>query len=77
MAAKKVLVVFGATGNQGGSIIKSFLGDSKASAEYSLRGITRDTSSAKAKALQEKGVETVTVCPGRCRRHPGNPLLTH
>ena len=62
MAAKKVLVVFGATGNQGGSIINAFLNDSKASAEYSLRGITRDTTSSKAKALQEKGVDTVVVC---------------
>lgn len=60
MSTKKVFVVFGATGNQGGSIIKAFLGDSKASQEFQLRGITRDTSSPKAKALVEKGVECVT-----------------
>lgn len=61
MSAKKILVVFGATGNQGGSVINSMLGDSKASQEFKLRGITRDTTSSKAKALFEKGVECVTV----------------
>ena len=61
MAAKKILVVFGATGNQGGSVINSILGDAKASAEFQLRGITRDPSAARAKALSDKGVECVTV----------------
>lgn len=61
MSAKKVLVVFGATGSQGGSVIKSFLSDPKASQEFRIRGITRDPSKPNAKALAEKGVETVTV----------------
>ena len=61
MSASKILVVFGATGNQGGSIINSFLNDPKAMKEFKLRGITRDTTSAKAKALIEKGVECVAV----------------
>ena len=61
MTTSKILVVFGATGNQGGSVIRSILGDPKASQEFKLRGITRDTTSAKAKALAEKGVECVTV----------------
>ena len=61
MAAKKIFVVFGATGNQGGSVIRSILADPKASQEFKLRGITRDPNAAKAKALAEKGVECVTV----------------
>lgn len=61
MPAKKVLVVFGATGNQGGSVIRSVLGDPKAAEEFRIRGITRDPSKPNAKALAEKGVECVTV----------------
>ena len=61
MAAKKIFVVFGATGNQGGSVIKSVLSDAKASQQFQLRGITRDPSAPKAKALAEKGVECVPV----------------
>ena len=61
MSAKKVLVVFGATGNQGGSVIRSVLGDPKAAEEFRIRGITRDPSKPNAKALAEKGVECVTV----------------
>lgn len=55
----KVLTVFGATGNQGGSVIKSVLANSKLSSEYKLRGITRDPSKPAGKALAEKGVELV------------------
>ena len=62
MSAKKVLVVFGATGNQGGSVIKSILGEPKAAQEFKIRSITRDPSKSNAKALAEKGVECVTVC---------------
>lgn len=58
---KKLLVVFGATGQQGGSVIRAILGDEKAAAKFSLRGITRDPSKPSAKALAEKGVECVSV----------------
>lgn len=61
MSAQKILVVFGATGVQGGSVIKSILGDPKAAEVFKLRGITRDPSKPNAKALAEKGVECVTV----------------
>lgn len=61
MASKKLFVVFGATGTQGGSVIKSMLTDPKASAEFKLRGITRDPSKPNAQALAAKGVECVTV----------------
>ncbi|KAF2096859.1 NmrA-domain-containing protein [Rhizodiscina lignyota] len=58
-SGKKVLTVFGATGNQGGAIINTILGDSKASSEFQLRGITRDVTRPKSKALSDKGVEMV------------------
>jgi len=61
MSAKKILVVFGATGIQGGSVIKSILGDTKASQEFKIRGITRDPSKPNAQALTSKGVECVIV----------------
>ncbi|KAG8532454.1 uncharacterized protein KY384_002331 [Bacidia gigantensis] len=60
MSAKKIFVVFGATGNQGGGVINAILDDPKASQEFALRGITRDPNSGKAKALAAKGVECVT-----------------
>ena len=61
MSNKKIVVVFGATGNQGGSVVDSILNDPKTAAEYKIRGITRDTSSQKAKALEAKGVECVAA----------------
>ncbi|WWD18262.1 hypothetical protein CI109_102712 [Kwoniella shandongensis] len=57
----KILVVVGATGKQGGSVITSILNDPKAKAQFSIRAITRDTSKPAAKALEEKGVETVSA----------------
>ena len=57
----KLLVILGATGNQGGSVIKSILSDPKAAKQFQLRGVTRDTSSAKAQALASKGVEVVSA----------------
>lgn len=61
MAAKKLVVVFGATGVQGGSVVKAILGDSKMKADWAVRGVTRDLSKPSAKALQEQGAETVAV----------------
>ncbi|KHN96774.1 NmrA family transcriptional regulator [Metarhizium album ARSEF 1941] len=56
----KVLVVFGATGNQGGSVVDSVLGDAALSQEYKIRAVTRDTSTPAALHLQQKKVEVVT-----------------
>ncbi|KAG8527755.1 uncharacterized protein KY384_007909 [Bacidia gigantensis] len=53
-----VLAVFGATGQQGGSLINYVLNDPELSKKYQLRAITRDVSSEKAKLLKEK-VEVV------------------
>ena len=61
MAGKKIFVVFGATGNQGGSVINAVLGDSKTANEFQIRGITRDPSKPKAKALEARGVECVAA----------------
>lgn len=61
MASKKILVVFGATGIQGGSVVKAVLGDSKMRGAWAVRGVTRDTSKPSAKALESLGAETVSV----------------
>ncbi|KAF4540339.1 Family transcriptional regulator [Lasiodiplodia theobromae] len=53
----KLITVFGATGNQGGSVIKAILADSVLSKEFKIRGITRDVSKPAAQALTSKGVE--------------------
>ncbi|KIW11073.1 hypothetical protein PV08_10372 [Exophiala spinifera] len=56
----KILAVFGATGQQGGSIVNFVLNDSELSKQYRVRGVTRDASSASAEALKRKGVEVVS-----------------
>ncbi|KAK4098908.1 NAD(P)-binding protein [Parathielavia hyrcaniae] len=51
----KLVVVVGATGNQGGSVARRFLQDPR----YAVRGLTRDQSSVAAQELAMLGVETV------------------
>lgn len=63
MTSKKILVVFGVTGNQGGSVVKTILGDPFISSEFEIRGITRDPSKPSATALAAKGVSLVKVHP--------------
>eukprot|EP01006_Ploeotia_vitrea_P047782 TRINITY_DN67162_c5_g3_i1.p1 TRINITY_DN67162_c5_g3~~TRINITY_DN67162_c5_g3_i1.p1 ORF type:complete len:411 (-),score=193.36 TRINITY_DN67162_c5_g3_i1:49-1281(-) len=53
--AKKLVVVAGATGAQGGSVVEYLLKDGG----YKVRGLTRNVESDKAKALAVKGVEVV------------------
>ncbi|CEN59833.1 hypothetical protein ASPCAL02274 [Aspergillus calidoustus] len=55
----KLLVVFGATGAQGGSLIDYGLQDAPLSKEYRLRGITRNGSKPSAVKLAAKCVEMV------------------
>lgn len=55
--SKRLITIFGATGNQGGSVISTVLGHQNLSQQFALRGITRNTSSEKAKALASKGVD--------------------
>lgn len=58
MAEKKIIVVFGATGAQGGGLARAILGDSNG--EFAVRAITRDPNSEKTKAIAGLGAE-VTV----------------
>ena len=51
MAASKIICVFGATGNQGGGVVKGLLKYK----QFKIRGVTRNVASDKAKALQDKG----------------------
>ncbi|KAK6583367.1 hypothetical protein PZA11_004443 [Diplocarpon coronariae] len=50
MAAKRVLVVFGATGLQGGSVVKAVLGDAKVKERWTVRGVICDLSKAISKS---------------------------
>ncbi|KAI9858231.1 MAG: hypothetical protein M1824_004401 [Vezdaea acicularis] len=59
MSSHKVVVVFGATGKQGGSVIKALLSDPQTAKEFKIRGITRDPSKPAAQALTKQGVECV------------------
>lgn len=59
MSSKRLLTIFGATGNQGGSVVDIVLARPELSAKYALRGITRDPSSSKSQKLASLGVEVV------------------
>lgn len=54
-----LLVVFGATGQQGGSVIDYVLNDPELSRKYKIRAVTRDVNSDKAKQLEKKKIEVV------------------
>lgn len=54
------LVVLGATGTQGGAVLRYFVQVSKVSSQsFRLRSLTRNTSSEAAQALERAGVEMV------------------
>jgi uncharacterized protein YbjT (DUF2867 family) len=55
----KILVVFGATGQQGGSVIDCVIHDPQLFKQYKIRGVTRDLLKHDAQSLQEKGIEIV------------------
>jgi uncharacterized protein YbjT (DUF2867 family) len=57
MAEKKVIAVVGATGAQGGGLVRAILADP--SGEFAARAITRDPSSEKAQELAALGAEVV------------------
>ncbi|PWY65681.1 nmrA family transcriptional regulator [Aspergillus sclerotioniger CBS 115572] len=56
---RKILVVFGATGIQGGSIAQAILRDSAASEELKVRAVTRDPSKPAAVGLVQQGAEVI------------------
>lgn len=59
MPEKKIIVVFGATGAQGGGLARAILADNNS--EFSVRAITRDPGSDKAKQLAALGAEVVSA----------------
>jgi len=59
MSQKKVIVVFGATGAQGGGLAHAILNDRDS--EFTVRAVTRDVHSDKAKALAALGAEIVAA----------------
>jgi len=59
MAEKKIIAVVGATGAQGGGLVRAILSD--ASGGFTARAITRDVNSDKAKGLAKLGAEVVAA----------------
>jgi len=57
MADKKIIAVVGATGTQGGGLVRAILGDS--SGGFAVRALTRDVDSEKAQELAKLGAEVV------------------
>ena len=57
MTSKKIITVFGATGAQGGGLVRSILNDKNG--EFTARAVTRDVNSEKAKELAALGAEIV------------------
>ena len=84
MPEKKIIAVVGATGAQGGGLVRAILADK--SGAFTARAITRNPNSEKAKALRAAGAEVVagdadkpeTLGPGvrgRLRRLSAHQLL--
>jgi uncharacterized protein YbjT (DUF2867 family) len=59
MAEKKIIAVVGATGAQGGGLVRAILADPDGG--FAVRAITRDAGSEKAKALAAAGAEVVSA----------------
>ncbi len=59
MAEKKVIAVVGATGAQGGGLVRAILADPGGG--FAARAITRDVNSDKARALAQAGAEVVAA----------------
>ena len=57
--AKKIIAVVGATGAQGGGLVRAILADPKG--EFAVRAITRDPKSEKGRALAAAGAEVVAA----------------
>ena len=62
MASKRLIVVFGATGAQGGSVVKNILSDSKFKDNWAVRGVTRDVMMPSAQSL-----EALSARGSKCR----------
>jgi uncharacterized protein YbjT (DUF2867 family) len=59
MTAKKIIAVVGATGSQGGGLVRAILADPEGA--FTARALTRNPDSGQARALAEQGVEVVAA----------------
>ena len=59
MSEKKIIAVLGATGAQGGGLVRAILADPAGG--FAARAVTRDPSSAKARELADLGAEVVAA----------------
>src|SRR5690348_11365589 len=59
MAEKKIIAVTGATGAQGGGLVRAILGDPAGG--FAARAVTRNVASDKARALAAAGAEVVAA----------------
>jgi len=59
MASKKIIAVIGATGAQGGGLVRAIVNDPQSG--LTARALTRDVNSARAQALATLGAEVVAV----------------
>ncbi|MDH5640940.1 MAG: NmrA/HSCARG family protein, partial [Nitrospira sp.] len=59
MAEKRIIAVVGATGAQGGGLVRAIVGDRTRG--FAVRALTRDTGSDKAKALVKLGADVVAA----------------
>jgi uncharacterized protein YbjT (DUF2867 family) len=59
MAEKRIIAVVGATGAQGGGLVRAILSDQRGG--FGARALTRDVNSDKAKALAKLGAEVVAA----------------
>jgi uncharacterized protein YbjT (DUF2867 family) len=59
MSERKIIAVVGATGAQGGGLVRAILNDPKGG--FAVRALTRNAGSAKARALAELGAEVVAA----------------
>jgi uncharacterized protein YbjT (DUF2867 family) len=57
MADKKIIAVLGATGSQGGGLVRAIAGDPEE--EFAVRALTRSANSERARALASLGAEVV------------------
>lgn len=57
----RVLTVFGATGAQGGSVVRAISKHSRLAEEYKIRAVTRDVAKPAAKALEKQGIDVIQV----------------
>ncbi|KAL4866717.1 hypothetical protein BDV12DRAFT_198935 [Aspergillus spectabilis] len=57
----KIITVVGATGTQGGSVIRALLANLHTNPRYTIRAITRNPQSTAAKALASQGIEVISA----------------